>query len=251
MGKKLLLLLISVLFSLSLYSYEVTMGVSFAIPPFVISESNRGVEIEIIMEVFRAIDVDVNIYYLPLARTFFEFEKGSIDGIINVRDDTVDNAYLTDRVITFNNTVISLKKNGHPEKFSIDYLLDKSIVAFQRAPDLLKQGLERIAVENDEYSETSTQLTQILRLFMERSAEFIILEENIFHYYREEARETIGNAVDQEVTIHRVFKPIDYKFAFNSEYIRDDFNRGLDIIRSNGVYDRIFQKYSVSKIDLE
>lgn len=227
------------------------MGVSFAIPPFVISEHNSGLEIEIIMEVFKSINVDVNIYYLPLARTFFEFEKGAIDGIINVRDDTVDNAYVTEHVITFNNAAISLKKNGYPKTFPLDYLLDKSIIAFQRAPDLLKQGLEIVASENLEYSETSTQLTQILRLFMERSAEFIILEENIFHYYREEARDVIGDQVDQEVTIHPVFEPINYKFAFNNEYIRDDFNRGLAIIKSSGIYERLFKKYNVTLIDYD
>lgn len=249
--KRIYLILLILFLQLKLFSYEVTMGVSFAIPPFVLSQSNSGLEIEIILEVFRAIDVHVNIYYLPLARTFFEFEKGSIDGIINVRDDTVDNAYLTEHIITFNNTAISLKKNGYPDTFPIDYLLDKSIIAFQRAPDLLKQGLERIAYENSEYTETSTQLTQILRLFMERSADFIILEENIFHYYRNEAREIIGDLVDQEVTIHRIFKPINYMFAFNNEYIRDDFNRGLEIIKSNGIYERLFKKYSVSIIDYD
>lgn len=247
---KRIILLITVLFiQLNLWSYDVTMGVSFAIPPFVLSESNSGLEIEIIMEVFRAIDVDVKIYYLPLARTFFEFEKGSIDGIINVREDTVDNAYLTDHIITFNNTAISLKKNDYPDTFPIEFLLDKSIIAFQRAPDLLKQGLEKVAYKNSEYTETSTQLTQVLRLFKERSADFIILEENIFHYYRNKARGIIGDLVDQEVTIHRIFKPINYKFAFNNEYIRDDFNRGLNIIKNNGIYDSLFKKYSVTIID--
>lgn len=232
-----------------LFSNEIVMGVSFSIPPYVISESSSGVEIEIINEVFSAVNIEVKIYYLPLGRTFIEFEKGTIDGIINVREDTVPNAFVTEKVITFNNCAISLKKHRYPETFPVSFLFDKNIIAFQRAPDLLKQGLDKVEARNPHYTETSTQLTQVLRLYLERSADFIILEESIFRYYQEEARDVIGDQVDQEVTIHRIFDPIDYRFAFNKESIRDEFNRGLNIIKKNGLYDEIFKNYGVTRFD--
>jgi len=224
------------------------MGVDYSIPPYVIKDEDRGVEVDLLVESFKSVGITVELQYLPLLREFKALAEGSIDGMINVRENLVEDIYLSDVVITFNNVLVSLKESNYPETFPISFIKDKYIIAFQRAPEIIGEGLEIVTKNSSKYSETANQINQIYRLYTNRGADLIIIDENIFKYFKIIAEGRLGSLKDKEVVIHRIFKPTVYRFGFRTKKIRDDFNTGLSNIKKSGLYLEIFRRYGIEPI---
>ncbi len=224
----------------------IKIGISHSIPPYVIKEENKGIELEILQTAFAFSDHEVVPVYLPLARTFSNLADGQIDGVINIKEGIVEDVFYTPVVIRFNNCAISLKKRNYPDTISIEFLKDKHVLAFQRARTLLGDEFRKMAENNVHYYEYAHQANQVYRLFLERDADLIVLERRIFEYLRQQARTEIGDNADKPVRFHYLFPPTEYKFAFRDKKIRDDFNKGLETIVKNGTYQKILQKYTDS-----
>ena len=98
---------------------------------------------------------------------------------------------------------------------------------------------------NAQYREVADQIVQLVLLFKERT-DVIVMDLNIFNYFRKQAQ-TLQRLTDAElnepVTVHQIFPPTAYRFAFRTERQRDDFNAGLAAIQANGVYAQLFKKY--------
>jgi len=225
------------------FADKILMGVSFSIPPYVIKENDTGIELEILREAFKVKGHTIDVQYLPHARTFLHIKSGKVDGIINTKEGMVEGVFYSDVVITFQNCAISLAKKKYPDLYNLTFLKDKYIVAFQKASVVFGHEFAKIVNANKKYHETANQKTQLSRLFMERDADFIIMEKNIFRYFRKTEKSAIANTYKLPVTFHYIFPPTNYKFAFSDKKIRDDFNLGLKTIKSNGVYERIIKKY--------
>lgn len=220
-----------------------TLGISFSIPPYVILEDDSGLELDIIKEAFRISGHKVVPHYMPLDRSFRLYESNQLDGVINVKKGMVKGYYTSD-VITFQNCAITLKRNGLKIE-SIADLKGKSVVSFQNAKKFL--GLSfREAIEGfSYYREVARQKMQIHMLFLDR-VDAVILDRNIFDYFRMKVYESID--IPQEITAKKVvyhcfFEPSKYKLAFHNKLLRDDFDRGLKIIRDNGTYENIQKTY--------
>lgn len=222
----------------------IRIGASFSIPPYVIRETGQGIELDVLRESFKRRGHKVHMEYLPLARTFRHLKNGRLDGAINVTQGLLDDVFYSDVVISFQNCAISLAKRNFPPPDSVAFLADKHVIAFQRASTILGPAFGEMAENNAHYEETAVQKTQLFRLFLERDADFIVMEQRIFAYYWKEVRSKIGPAADQPVRLDCIFPPTAYRFAFRSEKIRDDFNAGLSAIRTDGVYDRIMERYA-------
>ncbi|QSX38970.1 transporter substrate-binding domain-containing protein [Shewanella sedimentimangrovi] len=223
---------------------ELTIGVSFSIPPYVIQENNTGLELELLNMALADAGHRVNITYLPLARTFHELREGKLDGIINVHEGMVDKVFYSDVAIVFQNCAISLAKN-QLKIDSIRDLKDKRIVAFQRASVLLGPEFSQVVTANDEYSEVARQLLQVYMLMKDR-VDAVVMDRHIFNYYRRQA--LLQNALNatelqQSLVYHEIFPPTEYRFAFQSERIRDDFNRGLKQLKADGRWQQLHEKY--------
>ncbi|WP_051085281.1 substrate-binding periplasmic protein [Hahella ganghwensis] len=159
--------------------------------------------------------------------------------------------YYSDVVITFHNHAVSLKDRGLKIKRMED-LSQLSIVAFQRATFILGEDFARTVQYNNDYNEVADQSLQIKQLFRNRT-DVIILEKRIFQYFRRWLYDRASILNDeyivsrsdlrQPVVYHNIFSPSEYRFAFLSEQVRDDFNEGLRTIRENGTYDSIMSKY--------
>ena len=223
---------------------ELKIGVNFSIPPYVLTESNSGLELEILQEALRVKGHTISIEYLPLARTFLEFEQGEVDCIMNVQQGALSIGFYSDVAITFQNVAISLAKQ-HLSIQQISDLLEKDVVAFQKASTLLDAEFGRLMEGNAQYREVADQIVQLVLLFKERT-DVIVMDLNIFNYFRKQAQ-TLQRLTDAElnepVTVHQIFPPTAYRFAFRTERQRDDFNAGLAAIQANGVYAQLFKKY--------
>ncbi len=245
-----LLLAAGIFFPGQFFAKQLSIGISFSIPPYVIKDAGTGLELEILREAFKVKGYTVTPVFLPLARTFMHFNQGKTDGVLNVKEGFVDGFY-SDEVINFQNCAISLKDNN----FNIDTiedLADKRIVAFQMASKILGTEFGTMAEQNKDYLEIADQSIQLNLLFKERT-DVVVMDKRIFNYFKIRAVEALEQGklaffqhkdeLQKKVQYHCIFPPSRYKFAFITEQIRDDFNLGLRSIKKNGVYDAIFEKY--------
>ncbi|WP_372871169.1 substrate-binding periplasmic protein [Shewanella sp.] len=227
--------------SMSASADSINMGVSFAIPPYVIQQNNSGLELEILKHALARRGHMTVVHYLPLARTFRELKEGQLDGIINTQPHMLDGVYYSDEVIRFHNCVFTLASRD----LSITSLADlkgKSVVAFQKASKLLGTEFGTIVAQQPSYNEVATQKQQLFLLFKGR-VDAIILERSIFGYYRKQEVDDGFKAALAQVKEHCIFPPTDYRFAFRSEQIRDDFNAGLKEITDDGTLHALQLKY--------
>jgi polar amino acid transport system substrate-binding protein len=223
---------------------EVKVGVSFSIPPYVIQESDSGLELDILRSALAVKGHSAIIQYRPLARTFHELKEGKLDAIINTKKNMLEGVFYSDIVIRFQNCAISLKGNNfNIEK--IEDMQDKSIVAFQRASILLGDRFTNMALHNAQYREQTDQKLQVYMLMKQRT-DLVVMDQNIFIYHLRQSYKTgklTKKEVQQEAICHKVFPPTPYRFAFLNADIRDDFNFGLAHIRQNGTLLAIQDKY--------
>lgn len=223
---------------------ELKIGVSVSIPPYVIQETDSGLELELLYKALAVKGHNASIHYFPLARTFHELRKGNLDGIINIKEGMVDNVFYSDVAIRYQNCAISLDEH----KFAINSVQDlanKKVVAFQRASVLLGEEFSLMAKANSGYQEQARQIQQVYML-MKHRADVVVMDKNIFKYYLKQAfiEGKLTEAEIKQVAIcNRIFPPTEYKFAFLNEQIRDDFNLGLKQITEDGTINALQEKY--------
>ncbi|MFB2855663.1 hypothetical protein ACE1BL_11775 [Aeromonas allosaccharophila] len=143
-----MLLLLAIFLPGQLLAQPLKVGVSFAIPPYVIEGDNRGIELDLLKEAFAGSGYEPSFEYLPLERTFRLFESGKLDAIINVRPGMVDTLFLTRPVITFHNRIFSLRTTHIS---TLDDLHSKRVTAFQRARIILGGEFATMANQNPHY----------------------------------------------------------------------------------------------------
>lgn len=204
----------------------VHMGLSLSIAPYVIPENHSGVEMEIIRAALNVRDHGLVPKYLPLARSFMEFDQGKLDGVINVKPGMVESGYYSDEVIVFENMAVSLARNEFAIETIAD-LKDKDVVAFQRAGAILGEAFDQMARANPHYREVANQIVQINLLFTGRT-DAVVMDRNIFRYFRKQAQiqDLPGVDVRQKVRYHRLFPRTHYRCAFKRRDICRDFDFG-------------------------
>ena len=237
-----LLLLLTSMLSGQLQATPLKVGVSFAIPPYVIEGENRGIELDLLKAAFAGSGYEPSFEYLPLERTFRLFESGKLDAIINVRRGMVDTLFLTRPVITFHNRIFSLRTTHIS---TLDDLHSKRVTAFQRARIILGGEFATMANQNPHYEEVAKQQGQVHQLMRGR-VDAVVLEERVFYYYLDQliATAQAGERYERnQVRQADLFPPTVYHFAFRSADALKLFNARLEAMKKDGSYQRIFELY--------
>lgn len=223
-------------------------GVSFSIPPWVIKDNDSGIELDLLKAAFADSPYRVKPKYVPFALAFDLFDAGELDGVINAKPGVAKHGFLSDPVVTFQNVAVSLAHKGFPEKIDINFLRDKSVVAFQKASYLLGPEFQAMANSNADYEEIGKQELQINLLFV-RDVDFIVMDRSIFGYYwdraiRNSSLAKVRYSFNRDVRIHYIFPPTPYSFLFKNEEIRDKFNTALQAMRDDGRHAEILEQYN-------
>lgn len=218
---------------------ELTAGLSK--PPFVIenNEHYRGIQLDLITEIFAVENKAVSFIHAPLARSFSTANKWHSDGIITLPSTHQQkNVFISDPYISYQNVVITLTEDN----LVIDELGDlagKHVIAFQTAEKFLGADFSKAIEKASGYQEMADQMKQIELLFIKRT-QVLVLDINILKHF-------LFNHRDQKYSkpyiVHHLFKPRVYAAGFKSKAIRDQFNRGLAVIKANGKYQQILDKY--------
>jgi polar amino acid transport system substrate-binding protein len=227
-------------------SKVLSIGVSFSIPPWVIKDSDSGIELDILRAALEPYGYEIEPKYMSFGRVYQNFESKKLDGVINVKEGVFEFGFLSDSVVSFQNYAISLRKKNFPETIPMSFLADKKVVGFQEATTLLGSEFRQAVADNPNYSEVAKQHIQVNLLFV-REVDFIVMDKSIFGYHWHNAMRSnagLKNQYSQEVRFHSLFEKSDYAYIFRDEKVRDEFNQGLAKLKSNGRYDAIFKQYS-------
>jgi len=238
-------------FSQAKEAIELTAGYSRA--PFVIESAlenqgieqqedrtqHKGIQLDLMSAIFAIENQPVKFVYMSLARSFTSVDKWHSDGIITLPNEYErPGVYISDPYIQYQNVVVTLAE----EQLSINKLSDfsdKKIIAFQTAKEFLGRDFSHAVKHAKEYREMPNQTRQIKMLFSKRT-QALVLDINIFKYFTNNHSE---DKYQKAYKIHHLFVPRVYSAGFSSIALRDQFNRGLKIIKANGKYQQILDKY--------
>ncbi len=231
---------------LDIWADDITIGVGHTRVPYIIKETNSGLEIDIIKAAFNQQGCFVKFRYLTNKRVGFFLKQRKVDGILmnkayDFKKHLGIDAFCSDVHITYHNYAISLSKNRF-SIISVDDLKDKSVIGFQDAHKYLGPEFAYMAEKNSNYIEKPEQMTQVYRLFLER-AQVVVSDKMIFMYYRKKALNEDNFDVTSPVTFHNIFSAGPIHGIFLDKQIRDVLNRGLKKIRETGQYDKILKRY--------
>ena len=167
---------------------------------------------------------------------------------MNAKAGLTQHGFLSEPVVTFQNYAISLAKKGYPVDIKMDSLSKHSVVAFQKASQLLGKDYQQAVSANPNYQEVAKQELQVNLLFI-RELDFIVMDKSIFGYFWHKALKKNKFNIQakkrfyQKIVFHPLFDASPYPFIFKDKAVRDDFNQGLKKIKENDTYQAIIEKY--------
>ncbi|AZQ83579.1 transporter substrate-binding domain-containing protein [Colwellia sp. Arc7-635] len=219
------------------YNIEILAGLPKA--PFIIEENGAGLQLDIIREAFASVNHSVNFSHLPLGRSITGFKRFNVDGIATLPEDyQYPGIYISKPYISYQNVAVSLSdKNISID--SIEDLTGKNIIAFQNAKKFIGDDYNASVSLSSDYREIADQSQQIEMLFSRRT-EVIILDMNIFAFF---VKSNVGGRYNQNFTVHYIFDEREYSAAFKTEQHRDMFDEGIALIKEQGVYQLVLDRY--------
>ena len=229
------------LFSICSRADKIQVAIGIALPPYVIQETNNGIELDIVRESLALVGHELTPLYIPLKRMPLALSAHKVDAAMTMVKNNNDDIYYSEPYIRYENAVISLLSNNL-QISSINDLEHLSIIAFQNASSYLGAEFAAMVASNNNYREVANQTQQVYMLYRGRT-EVVVMDVNIFNYYRQSAAKLNTNL---QVRTDHIFPFNDYRMGFQSQRLRDDFNKGLNQLVASGGYQKILERYNAS-----
>jgi polar amino acid transport system substrate-binding protein len=219
---------------------EVTAAISLDIPPYVMENATKGLEVDIVRRALA--DHSLRFVQMPYGDLETAVQKGLADVSIAVRQSDQGVSY-SDDFIAFENYAIS-KKRDSLKIDSIADLGDHQVLTWQGADlelgDTFRNLFSADAPKRANYVEVANQEDQV-RLFWERDGSVAVIDRSIFVYFTK----AMGHSMT-EVTLHNLFPPVtDFRVGFKDPALRDTFNVRLTELCRSGEYQALLQRYDV------
>ena len=226
---------------------KIAVGFGNALAPWVITESNDGIIIDIIEQALTPLGYEIEKVYLPYARRLKSYKQGLLDVVSDINEGTMTETnlqgFLSDTAYTYINYAYSLKKRNYQFK-SMKELSNYRLLSWQGAVAHLGGEYAEMANNNPFYSEHHDQSLQVKMLYLER-VDVIQMDEQIFKYYRSRVAEEGVIDTTPEVDRFGFFGESPNSFLFRNLKIRDQFNQQLKQLRESGKYQEIINRYSL------
>ena len=219
-------------------SETLIMGTSNA-PPYMIQETDSGLDIDIPRAVLKRMGYDLEVRYMPLARAQNELQNKRIDLMAPLFIEGVERVYMSSPHIYYRPTAFSLARRA----LSIQRLQDLGnyqIMTFQGAKGYFGTEFIESSQKSPRYSEISNMSLLPKSLYAERT-DVVVIDYYIFLYFSNQI--THADSAP-ELAIHDVFPRVPAAVAFHREKLRDEFNKNLKAIKHDGTYNKILLKYS-------
>ncbi|WP_020407538.1 substrate-binding periplasmic protein [Hahella ganghwensis] len=218
---------------------DIRVAVGLALPPYVLTDSNSGMELDVVREALKLKGHSLTPVYLPFIRFGQHLAEGKVDAAMTINEGSqIPDIVYSDTHITYQNVAVALESSGLQIK-SVQDLAKFRVIAFQNATKYLGAEFAAMAEANSKYSEKAQQEQQITLLYSGRT-DVVVMDINIFKYFKKLEKKV---STDAPVTIFEIFQPTAYKVGFRNREYRDDFNAGLKTIKDSGRYQEILNSY--------
>lgn len=213
-------------------------------PPYIFEKRDFGLDFDLAQAILKNSGYSIKSVHSPNNRALIEIEKGKVDGVIGLASGTDrDGLYYSQPIISYDNVVITKKASGAVIEKAED-LKKLRFLAFSNARAYLGADYLKMVKELRYDTEISNQEDQN-RMFWQGKVQAIILDINVFRFYRNALKEKLNTS--EEVVVHRIFpaKSNERVAVFKSKVVRNQFNQALQELRSSGAYQKIFDRYIV------
>jgi polar amino acid transport system substrate-binding protein len=216
-------------------SDSITVAVSPSLPPYVFSEDDTGLQLQILKSAFKDQGItNLDIVYMSNKRAGQSLEQMKVDIAMNYAGLTTSAIYPSQSLLAYQNVAISLRKNNFKINTVYD-LLGKSVVAFQNATEFLPPPFKALTTKLSAYEEVVYQAAQVDHL-MKEWVDVVVLEKRVFLYYLQQYKESHPI---KPITVHPIFPEAPRPAYFNSKVLQEIFDMGLAHIIENGQYSKI------------
>jgi polar amino acid transport system substrate-binding protein len=213
----------------------ITVAVSPSLPPYVFSEDDTGLQLQILKSAFKDQGItNLDIVYMSNKRAGQSLEQMKVDIAMNYAGLTTSAIYPSQSLLAYQNVAISLRKNNFKINTVYD-LLGKSVVAFQNATEFLPPPFKALTTKLSAYEEVVYQAAQVDHL-MKEWVDVVVLEKRVFLYYLQQYKESHPI---KPITVHPIFPEAPRPAYFNSKVLQEIFDMGLAHIIDNGQYSKI------------
>ena len=240
---KYLLFFVITILSSTTNAKDILMAFGQEIPPYIFEEQDKGIEIDIISAALAYKGHTLKPLYFPLGRVPLAFRNKIVDAAMGDMgiDLKVDGGFYANPAVIYDNVFFTLKSRKLAIKKPKD-LDPLYVVSFQGAEKRYPQWIKKVSDEKRFFG-ISNQLSQVKLLFLGRY-DVVLSDRYIFRYFVEQLKLT--NSLDvYEVDEHKFIteNTEDYRPVFRDKNIRDDFNLGLNKIKENGQFQKIYDNY--------
>jgi polar amino acid transport system substrate-binding protein len=223
--------------SLNVYCEEVVMIFGKSLAPYIIEESNSGVELSIIKEALALEGHALVPVYTQLNRVVFMFDQDKADAAHRyIKQGKIKSSiFYGDVTLEYHDAFFTL----HERNISIESpadLKDHSLLSFQSA----KSHYPKWLPEDYKHSQTSSQINQV-KLLQLGLVDIVLSDKNIFNYNAELYRLSLNGEL-KGMRMHNFTSPYKYNPIFKREEIAQAFNAGLDKLKKSGRYTEIISK---------
>lgn len=209
--------------------------------PYFIASEEGGLFAELIKEVFKELPQYTIAFRfgVPVNRIVLDFEEGRFDAAANIFEKHDVSGCKSEPVFRFQDVAVTLKKD-HLNIASVADLKDKQVVAYQGAKVFWGEEFKSIAEANPAYSETAKPDLQA-RMMVAGRMDVSVGDIYIFLHNLK----AISNKefTPEQFDFHEIFPSMFTVMAFKEQSICDDFNRALRMLKEDGRYEAIYQKY--------
>ena len=217
-------------------------------PPYMIKETDSGLDIEIPREALKRAGVDLSVQYMALNRAQIQVQMKAADLMAPFFQQNTPGLYISEPYVMYRPAAFSLSKN----ELNINTLQDLGnyeIITFQGARGYFGPTFMAATRKSPSYIEHH-DMTVLITLLSTGRTDVVVLDYNIFHYFLNQAhsKASSGNAlyrhdVSQPITFHDIFPQVPAVAAFHDQTHRDLFNKGLKAIKADGTHAKIIGKY--------
>lgn len=222
---------------------ELRVIFSYATPPYVFEYDGSGIIVDITKKAFAQTSYEIKPIFVNSKRSFEMFKYGYADAIAMIQKSSGLGAYYSDIFVEYHVAAFALKSKKYAIK-KIEDLKEYHFVGFQNARKYLGEQFSKVTKEaRDNYSEV-VDLRQQAYKFLKGRTDVILMDIYAFAFYKNELIAQGKIDPNLEVDVFEIFQPIQYRTAFKDKNTRDDFNKGLELLRVNGQYHEIYKKYN-------
>jgi polar amino acid transport system substrate-binding protein len=195
-----------------------------------------GIEPEICYQAFKAVGKEIKPVYMNYNRMPTELVAKNIDAATQLVPDLEDVTYVGGYVHLHDHVIYSLSNDQ--EIKTIADVAGLRVLAFQQASKFLGPEYNAAIATAKSYREIDDQEKQV-QIFLAGRTDVVVLDIGIFKHWSKVYGEPDKEYGYASILGDRFF----FSVGFTDPDLAAEFEKGLNIIKENGTYDKIYAKY--------